>query len=167
MPDETLVKGFYFMTYSEKLKDPRWQRKRLEILNRDNWKCTNCGNDKLNLHVHHEKYFGEPWEIDNSKLKTICHKCHEIEHGIGIKAIENKHKIGDVIKLSKIWGLENNEFKLTENQNYIKLMKAKSSRSVKQERLRIELHYENIIDILNEIKIIENKMAIINENGRR
>ena len=25
------------MSYSDKLKDPRWQRKRLEIFERDNW----------------------------------------------------------------------------------------------------------------------------------
>jgi len=27
------------LTYSEKLKDPRWQKKRLEILSRDNFTC--------------------------------------------------------------------------------------------------------------------------------
>lgn len=157
------------MTYSEKLKDPRWQRKRLEILNRDNWKCTNCGNDKLTLHVHHEKYFGEPWEIDNSKLKTICHKCHEIEHGIltVYEPAKFTHNVGDTIKVSKFWGLDNNEYTIEENPKYKKMMKAKSVRSIKQERLRIELHYENIIEILKDIKRIENKMAIINENGRR
>lgn len=30
------------MSYAEQLKDPRWQKKRLEILNRDEWKCTWC-----------------------------------------------------------------------------------------------------------------------------
>ena len=31
------------MGYSEKLKDPRWQKKRLEILERDNFRCQYCG----------------------------------------------------------------------------------------------------------------------------
>ncbi len=154
------------MKYSEKLKDPRWQRKRLEILSRDNWKCTKCGDDKSTLHVHHEKYKGEPWEIDNSKLKTVCHVCHTKEHAPILK-INSSFQIGNVIEVSKYWGLEQNKFTITENPNYIKLMKAKSVRSIKQERLRIELHYENIIDILKDIKRIENKMTIINDNGRR
>jgi 5-methylcytosine-specific restriction endonuclease McrA len=63
-------------TYQEKLKDPRWQRKRLEIFQRDNWKCTECGNDKLTLHVHHKEYEGEPWDAPDDKLKTICETCH-------------------------------------------------------------------------------------------
>jgi len=29
-------------TYAEKLKHPLWQRKRLEILNRDGFKCAQC-----------------------------------------------------------------------------------------------------------------------------
>jgi len=64
------------MKYSEKLKDPRWQKKRLEIFQRDNWKCTECGNDQSTLHIHHEKYSGKPWEIPNKKLKTLCEGCH-------------------------------------------------------------------------------------------
>lgn len=64
--------------YSEKLKDPRWQRKRLEILQRDNWCCTKCGNKEATLHVHHFQYSGEPWEIDSSLLVTLCKHCHKI-----------------------------------------------------------------------------------------
>ncbi len=30
------------MTYAEQLKDPRWQKRRLEILQRDEWRCL-CG----------------------------------------------------------------------------------------------------------------------------
>jgi len=64
------------MTYAEKLQDPRWQKKRLEILQRDNFRCTCCGDDKATLHVHHVKYKGEPWEVDNSLLRTLCNVCH-------------------------------------------------------------------------------------------
>lgn len=62
--------------YSEKLKDPRWQRKRLEVLQRDNFTCSCCGDDKSTLHVHHVKYNGEPWEVDSSLLVTFCELCH-------------------------------------------------------------------------------------------
>jgi hypothetical protein len=68
-------------TYSEKLKDPRWQKKRLEILNRDEWACANCGNNTKTLHVHHRYYItgNEPWEYDSDVLVTLCEECHEAE----------------------------------------------------------------------------------------
>lgn len=71
------------MTYSEKLTDPRWQRKRLEILNRDNFSCQLCGSDKYTLHVHHKSYNGDPWETANSELITLCEDCHFFIEEIG------------------------------------------------------------------------------------
>jgi len=70
------------LTYSEKLKDPRWQKKRLQIMNRDKFTCKLCGDDETTLNVHHIEYYnGNPWEIDNSKLITLCEHCHaEIEN---------------------------------------------------------------------------------------
>lgn len=71
------------MSYYEKLKHPRWQRKRLEILNRDNFKCTRCNSSELTLHVHHIKYFkGEPWDTPNEYLTTLCFLCHKLEEGL-------------------------------------------------------------------------------------
>ncbi len=63
-------------TYSDKLKDPRWQKKRLKILERDNWTCVFCDDNKEELQVHHEKYNGEPWDADDKFLKTCCWACH-------------------------------------------------------------------------------------------
>lgn len=66
------------MTYAEKLKDPRWQKKRLQILERDHWMCQNCYDTKSTLHVHHldyEKGF-DPWEYPDFYLLTLCEKCH-------------------------------------------------------------------------------------------
>ena len=68
------------MKYSEKLKDPRWQKKRLEIFNRDNFSCQICGDTESTLVVHHYKYSGEPWESDEKYLMTLCENCHESEH---------------------------------------------------------------------------------------
>jgi 5-methylcytosine-specific restriction endonuclease McrA len=64
------------MTYSEKLKDPRWQKKRLEVLNRDNWTCQCCASTTLELQVHHLRYTTNPWEVDNNHLVTLCAECH-------------------------------------------------------------------------------------------
>lgn len=44
------------MGYSDKLKDPRWQKKRLEILTRDEWTCQICFDTESTLVVHHQKY---------------------------------------------------------------------------------------------------------------
>src|SRR5262245_56290118 len=54
------------LSYQEKLRDPRWQRKRLEILERDQWTCQRCHSTTKTLHVHHRIYRHglEPWEID-------------------------------------------------------------------------------------------------------
>ena len=66
------------MNYSEKLKDPRWQKKRLEILERDGWKCMACGEKDKTLHVHHIFYLKDldPWDIPDGLLITFCKDCH-------------------------------------------------------------------------------------------
>lgn len=63
--------------YLEKLRDPRWQKKRLKIFERDNWECQECGDPKSTLHVHHEKYHGNPWESPDTDLITLCELCHD------------------------------------------------------------------------------------------
>lgn len=69
------------MNYSEKLKNPQWQRKRLEILNRDDFTCQCCGGKEITLHVHHFVYnnkTGNPWEVDDWSLITLCEDCHHL-----------------------------------------------------------------------------------------
>ena len=71
------------MNYKEKLKDPRWQKKRLEIMQRDNFTCQICGATDKPLVVHHKSYkrcHGEPWRCPDSDLITICEDCHDNEH---------------------------------------------------------------------------------------
>ncbi len=68
-------------TYREKLLDPRWQRKRLEVLGRDNFSCQDCGTTKKTLHVHHCYYERgkDPWDYPAESLLTLCCDCHESE----------------------------------------------------------------------------------------
>jgi hypothetical protein len=66
------------MKYSEKLKSPKWQKKRLEILKRDNWECKYCKDNERQLHVHHLKYTKEPWDAKSEDLITTCIDCHTI-----------------------------------------------------------------------------------------
>ena len=65
------------MTYSEKLKDPRWQKKRLEVMQRDDWKCRDCGQKEKTLQVHHCFYEKEPWDAPSDLLLTVCDQCHK------------------------------------------------------------------------------------------
>jgi hypothetical protein len=65
-------------TYAEKLKDPRWQRKRLEVMQRDDFACRGC-QDKANaLNVHHCYYLprAAPWDYPEKDLVTLCESCH-------------------------------------------------------------------------------------------
>ncbi len=67
-------------TYTEKLKDPRWQKKRLEVLERDNFTCRACGETEKTLHVHHLAYSKEPWDVNMDDLLTLCEYCHNVAH---------------------------------------------------------------------------------------
>lgn len=68
-----------FVSYSEKLRDPRWQRKRLEILERDHWLCKRCWSLTDQLQVHHKLYRSgvEPWDYEAEVYETLCASCHE------------------------------------------------------------------------------------------
>lgn len=67
------------MTYSEKLRDPRWQKRRLEIMQRDSFRCRNCTDDTTTLNVDHRIYRKrlEPWEYVDADLWTLCEVCHK------------------------------------------------------------------------------------------
>lgn len=66
------------ISYSDKLKDSRWQKRRLQILDRDKWACSVCSATHKTLHVHHLDYEPntEPWEYPDHYLQTLCEDCH-------------------------------------------------------------------------------------------
>lgn len=71
------MEGNMTRIYSDKLKNPKWQKKRLEILERDGFKCKLCGDEETELQVHHKKYSdGNPWDADDKNLITLCKHCH-------------------------------------------------------------------------------------------
>jgi hypothetical protein len=69
-------------SYSDKLRDPRWQRKRLEVLEQAGWKCESCESTTKTLHVHHKQYVKgrEPWDYETSNFEALCEDCHESAH---------------------------------------------------------------------------------------
>jgi hypothetical protein len=68
-------------TYSAKLRDPRWQKLRLQVMERDEWACQSCFDSASTLAVHHRYYVPgkEPWEYPLNALVTLCESCHETE----------------------------------------------------------------------------------------
>lgn len=70
------------VSFSAQYKDPRWQKKRLEILERDNFTCRDCGDTESKLNVHHLYYSPDKkvWEYDNITYLTLCDDCHKSEH---------------------------------------------------------------------------------------
>lgn len=72
------------MNYAQQIKDPRWQRKRLEVLELHNFQCQKCRSKDEELHVHHPFYkrWAMIWEYDKKELECLCHKCHKDGHEI-------------------------------------------------------------------------------------
>jgi len=67
--------------YSQKLRNPRWQKMRLDVMNRDEFRCQICFDDKTPLNVHHNYYRpgNDPWDYPLAALVTLCETCHEEE----------------------------------------------------------------------------------------
>jgi 5-methylcytosine-specific restriction endonuclease McrA len=64
--------------YQQLLRDPRWQKKRLEIFARDHWTCQECRATTKELQVHHKWYVAGalPWAVPRQALVTLCVTCH-------------------------------------------------------------------------------------------
>jgi hypothetical protein len=70
------------VSYADLLKDPRWQKRRLEVLADRGWKCERCDDKTTELHVHHKRYLkGKmPWEYEDVDLCVLCSVHHEQWH---------------------------------------------------------------------------------------
>lgn len=92
-------------TYWEQLRHPFWQRKRLEILQRDNFTCATCRSTTKTLNVHHSYYEKgkSPWEYPDESLKTLCEDCHGLNHGV-MADIKRQLSALDTHTLIQVWG---------------------------------------------------------------
>lgn len=87
--------------YQRKLRDPRWQKKRLELLAKADWKCQEPGCRRWifqhtehvhippdveapSLEIHHLYYeWGrDPWEYPDDAFLVLCDECHEERQAI-------------------------------------------------------------------------------------
>lgn len=115
-------------TYAAKLLDPRWQRKRLEVLSRDEFTCRHCSDKESTLHVHHLRYIKgrNPWDYDTQELLTLCEACHgdikQVLDVIGLQ-IQDYSNLKAFITLASLiqlgWGAEASDL-LTNLRNSVK-----------------------------------------------
>jgi hypothetical protein len=121
------------MTYAEKLKDPRWQKKRLEIMELDGWKCRFCGDADSTLHTHHLYYVSgrKPWEYSNDALVCLCCNCHEKQPTVPVLNPQNVTRFNEFI----------HQFDLPESENLMLV----AGQIIKNKRLRAELIEERAI----------------------
>lgn len=100
------------MGYREKLRDPRWQRKRLECFQAAGWKCERCHSGTKPLNAHHRQYRAglEPWDYDLGELVCLCEDCHAERHGLRqtdaflqavIDQMYRSHRLGDWDEMMK------------------------------------------------------------------
>lgn len=77
--------------YAEKLRDPRWQKKRLEVMERDGFTCQNCGDKESTLNVHHWYYAAgnDPWDYPDEALATLCEDCHDTIESLKVRFLSS------------------------------------------------------------------------------
>ena len=84
--------------YREKLKDPRWQKRRLQALESAKWRCQICEDGTNPLNVHHLYYQDglDPWEYPAIALICLCETCHDQIHA-ATKGCEECHKLSKAL----------------------------------------------------------------------
>jgi len=81
-------------SFAAQYKDARWQRKRLEIMERDNFTCHMCKRgeeEEVSLNVHHAYYEKgkKPWDYPDDMLVTLCEDCHKNLHDLKNTIMKN------------------------------------------------------------------------------
>lgn len=84
-------------SYMELLRDPRWQKVRLETMQRAGFACERCGDKETTLNVHHKNYKRDhaPWEYEMNNYVCLCRPCHEEIH-------EQKEMVNNLIPYSEL-----------------------------------------------------------------
>lgn len=132
-------------TYSEKLKDPRWQKKRLEVLQRDSFACQLCGDAETELHVHHQSYIKgrQPWEYELANFSAYCKHCHTIVEDL------KKHFSESPIKIIKRYLPDKDETALMALSESVEFGMRLSLCSIKNDELTYHMFVRK--DIIQDI----------------
>ena len=62
-----------------RLDDEAYQQLRLQVLERDGWRCQACG-ARTKLEVHHLQFKSQLGEDTERNLITLCSGCHKQTH---------------------------------------------------------------------------------------
>lgn len=94
-----------YISYSDRLKDPRWQRRRLEMLQAADFSCSCCDSKVKTLHVHHPLYRkgAMPWEYEDHELEVLCEDCHEAGHELK-KQLDQAYSMLDTARRLQLLG---------------------------------------------------------------
>lgn len=74
------IKNVKHIEFFAQYKDPKWQKKRLEIMQRDEFRCQSCNDSDNTLNVHHNVPYRKDtniWDYENNELTTLCETCHK------------------------------------------------------------------------------------------
>jgi hypothetical protein len=106
--------GEFFADYQH----PKWQKKRLQIMEQDGFRCRRCKREDANLHVHHISYASgkKPWEYPDSNFACLCHSCHHEIHHI-ISGVKDQQK-----RLVENWCTMSSDFDLQDLLNLFTMM---------------------------------------------
>jgi hypothetical protein len=102
-------------SYYEQLKDPRWQRARLEAMKRADFTCEMCYVNDATLNVHHTYYEKglAPWEYPSESLWCLCEDCHKRAEALRLMLLRQLGRLdfGQLCSLiGMARGLEMSEF---------------------------------------------------------
>jgi hypothetical protein len=69
-------------SYRSQYLDPRWQKKRLEVMESTSFKCESCDSETNTLNVHHKQYIPnrDVWDYRRDQFLVLCEDCHEAYH---------------------------------------------------------------------------------------
>ena len=92
-----LSKVSFKSSYGALLRNPKWQKARLETMQRANFACERCGDKESTLNVHHKNYKQgkNPWEYELNNFVCLCESCHENIH-------EQKQMINNLLPYSDL-----------------------------------------------------------------
>ena len=155
------------MAYKDDLKDGRWQKKRLEIMQRDEFKCTHCGDSTKTLNVHHKEYIKgkKPWDYDNSNFLCLCETCHENIHNP--KIIDYNQNIIDSLSFltdedkSRFVDIFKDESVQKEIESYFTVLEGMMNND------SIFHNIINIVDNDNRIESIDIRLTMLINNLKR
>ena len=85
---------------------PEWRKQRLVILDRDAWKCCECGSDikARNAHVHHKLPRALGGQDVDENLISLCSACHATKHANLHVGLSTRFLQATAVKLAKLFG---------------------------------------------------------------